>query len=189
LTNKRASEERLKGAESPTVLHLATHGYFFGNVQDKQDAGMQMGGERRRPVPAGSMYRSGLLLAGAENTRRGEDIAGSENGWFSAQEASSINLLGTDLVVMSACETGKGDIQNGRGVFGLQRAMRGAGAESVVMSLWSVDDAATSELMQSFYGHWISGASTPEALRAAQKEMRQHSPHPYYWGAWVCSGE
>jgi len=98
-------------------------------------------------------------------------------------------LLGTDLVVMSACETGKGDIQNGRGVFGLQRAMRAAGAESVVMSLWSVDDDATSALMQSFYGHWLNGLSTPDALKMAQDDLRQKRPHPYYWGAWVCTGE
>ena len=189
LMDKRASEARLKQADLVDVLHLATHGYFLENVKREFDEfGMQQGG-RSQAVQENPMHRSGLLLAGAENTRRGEDISGTENGWFSAQEASGLNLLGTDLVVMSACETGKGDIQNGRGVFGLQRAMRAAGAESVVMSLWSVDDDATSALMQSFYGHWLNGLSTPDALKMAQDDLRQKRPHPYYWGAWVCTGE
>jgi tetratricopeptide (TPR) repeat protein len=189
LMDKRASEARLKQADLVDVLHLATHGYFLENVKREFDEfGMQQGG-RSQAVQENPMHRSGLLLAGAENTRRGEDISGTENGWFSAQEASGLNLLGTDLVVMSACETGKGDIQNGRGVFGLQRAMRAAGAESVVMSLWSVDDDATSALMQSFYGHWLNGMSTPDALKMAQDDLRQKRPHPYYWGAWVCTGE
>ena len=189
LTEKKASEEGLKATVSPTILHLATHGYFLPNVPVEQMDGRSLGGESKQSIPENPMYRSGLLLAGAENTLRGEVLEGTENGWFSAEEASSLNLLGTELVVMSACETGKGDIQNGRGVFGLQRAMRAAGAESVVMSLWSVDDAATSDLMQSFYGHWLAGSSTPDALRLAQFEMREQQPHPYYWGAWVCSGE
>jgi CHAT domain-containing protein len=93
------------------------------------------------------------------------------------------------IVVLSACETGSGDVQNGRGVFGLQRAIKSAGAESLIMSMWSVSDEATSEMMTLFYTHWLGGMSKRESLRKSQEEMRAKYPHPFYWGAFVMLGE
>jgi CHAT domain-containing protein len=148
----------------------------------------QMGGTQTKKT-TNPLMRSGLLFAGAQNTQNEEGIPGDENGWLTAYEASLLNLRNTELVVLSACETGSGDVQNGRGVFGLQRAIKSAGAESLIMSMWSVSDEATSEMMSLFYTHWLGGMSKREALRKAQEKMRAKYSHPFYWGAFVMLGE
>jgi CHAT domain-containing protein len=167
------------------------------------------------------MLRSGLYFAGANRTLAGEaspqgaatgtgkggtngvataadDVAGNavDNGVLTALEAGNLDLTGTELVVLSACNTGQGEVKNGEGVFGLRRALEEAGAQSVMMSLWSVPDKETLELMKLFYAKWLAGTEKHEALKQAQLEMRQrvrseHDGHdlPYYWAAFVLVGK
>ncbi len=126
---------------------------------------------------------------------KGEAIpAGLDNGVLTAYEASTLDLQGTELVVLSACDTGLGEVQNGEGVFGLKRALEEAGAESVLMTMWAVPDRETQELMTRFYGNWLSGMEKAEALRQAQLAERQiviqryGKDDPSYWGAFVLTG-
>ena len=120
-----------------------------------------------------------------------------DDGVLTAYEATGLNLQGTELVVLSACNTGQGEVQNGEGVFGLRRALQEAGAQAVMMSLWEVPDKATEELMTLFYSKWLDGGGIEkhEALRQAQLEMREKTKQdhdgrdlPYFWGAFVLVG-
>ena len=138
------------------------------------------------------MLRSGLFFAGADRLRSGAASAqGLEDGVLTAYQASQLNLEGTELVVLSACETGLGQQSNGERVFGLRRGLQEAGADAVMMSMWSVPDQETQELMALFYAKWLGGMEKPEALRQAQLEERETvrkrfgKDLPYYWGAFV----
>ena len=140
------------------------------------------------------MYNSGLYFSGAaENLNildyKSNEEFKKEDGVLTAYEALNLNIDNTNLVVLSACETGLGEIRNGEGVFGLQRAFIAAGARSVIMSLWKVDDEATNDLMVNFYNFWLDGKSKRESLRLAQQQLKIKYPHPYYWGAFVIIGE
>jgi tetratricopeptide (TPR) repeat protein len=182
-------------ASGPRVVHLATHGFFYADQQIKLS---QPGvGQKDQPtVIEDPMLRSGLYFAGADRTLAGKPTPdGLDNGVLTAMEAGSLNLTGTELVVLSACNTGRGGVEDGEGVFGLHRALEEAGAHAVLMSLWSVPDRETQELMQHFYSRWLSGTEMHEALKEAQLEMRaqvmkEHSGQdlPYYWGAFVLVG-
>ena len=122
------------------------------------------------------MTRSGLLLSGCRPALNHDTIPeGVEDGILTAQEISHLDLRGLDLVVLSACQTGLGDIASGEGVFGLQRGFKSAGAKTIVMSLWKVDDNATMDLMVSFYGYYLKGMSKEESFRQAREELRQKS--------------
>ncbi|TAF31072.1 MAG: CHAT domain-containing protein, partial [Cytophagales bacterium] len=133
--------------------------------------------------------RSGLLLAGCSNYAKAEEKPQTEDGILTALEAANLELDETDLVVLSACETGLGDVKAGEGVYGLQRAFRVAGAKSILISLWKVDDAATQKLMTSFYKNLSKLGNARLAFKAAQKEIRKEYPDPYFWGAFVLVGE
>jgi CHAT domain-containing protein/Tfp pilus assembly protein PilF len=188
---EQALEEVVKKAASPRVLHLATHGFFLPDEQAKTGAsssGQSSGVED-------PMLRSGLFFAGADRTLNMEaPMEGMEIGVLTAYEATSLNLQGTELVVLSACETARGHVQYGEGVFGLGRALQEAGAESVLMSLWSVPDQETQELMTQFYANWLNGMDKSEALRRAEiterdvVKKRYGKDLPYYWGAFVLVG-
>jgi CHAT domain-containing protein/Tfp pilus assembly protein PilF len=190
-TKERALKAVVTGVEHPRLLHLATHG-FFSPDQDKKTNGFDA------ELPSGledPMLRSGLMFAGADRAFKGEPTGDVDNGVLTAYEAAGMDLEGTELVVLSACETGLGVIRNGEGVFGLRRALQEAGAESVLMSLWSAPDRETRELMTIFYENWLAGKDKREALHEAQLEMRKKimtrwdgEDRPYYWGAFVLVG-
>jgi CHAT domain-containing protein/Tfp pilus assembly protein PilF len=192
--NQLALKTVVEQASGPRVVHLATHGFFLPDQQIKADAAGQ-----DESQPSGledPMLRSGLFFAGADRTLAGKPSAeGLDNGVLTALEAGNLNLRGTELVVLSACNTGQGDVKNGEGVFGLRRALEEAGTQSILMSLWSVPDKETLELMKRFYTKWLAGMEIHEALKRAQLEMREgvkksHDGNdlPYYWGAFVLVG-
>lgn len=162
------------------IIHIATHGYFY-KENDSTFNRFELG---EHPL-----VRSGLFLAGADNKWFGDDIPkGVDDGFLTALEISNLNFRGLDLVVLSACETGKGDVR-GDGVFGLQRGFKMAGAESILMSLWKVDDEATSYLMSQFYKYWMSGKEKWTALNFAIRDVRSHKEkgwdNPRYWAAFI----
>jgi CHAT domain-containing protein len=185
-----ATEAIVKQTRGPRVLHIATHGFFL--EADENTARLGARGLKFRPESDAQvrddnpLLRSGLALAGA-NTGG----AAGEDGVLTALEASSLDLRGTQLVVLSACETGLGEVDSGEGVYGLRRAFQLASSETQVMSLWEVDDAATETLMIAFYERLARGEARADALRAAQKQLRKSKryAHPYYWAAFILSGE
>lgn len=181
-----ATEKALKSVNYPRVLHIATHGFFIDELETSSGLKLGAATEYARQNP---LLRSGLLLSGAANFIQNDFRLDEENGILTAYEAANLNLDNTDLVVLSACETGKGEVQNGEGVYGLQRAFQTAGAQAIIMSLWKVDDAATQELMTSFYQNWVTGKTKAEAFRLAQLQLKSKYNHPYYWGAFVMMGD
>jgi CHAT domain-containing protein len=183
-----ASETNIKKQQSPRILHVATHGYFFQDIPMDQTDDRFMGMDRERVVHD-PMLRSGLLFKGANKTLQGEESKG-ENGLLSAAEASLLDLRDTELVVLSACETGKGEVKNSEGVYGLRKAFSDAGAKNIIMSLWKVDDKVTQEFMTRFYEIWLNEKTTiREAFTKTQLEIKAKYPQPYYWGAFILVGE
>lgn len=178
ITGLDAKEESLKSIKSPTVLHLATHGYFLANVRSGT------AGISRSTLESNPMLRSMLFFAGAQNTLDKKPL-GREDGILTAYEAQNLQLEGTELVVLSACKTAQGKIQNGEGVYGLQRALRIAGAQAVLMSLWDVDDKVGREFMTLFYEKWLGGLPKSEAFRAAQLAVKKQHPQPFYWAGFL----
>ncbi|WP_433307541.1 CHAT domain-containing protein [Actinoplanes sp. CA-030573] len=136
------------------------------------------------------LLRSGLALAGANTWLNGgtppED---AEDGLLTAADVAGLDLQGTELVVLSACQTGLGEIRTGEGVFGLRRAFVLAGARTLVMSLWSIPDEETALLMRMFYRGMLAGAPRAQALREAQLRLQATRPDPFYWGAFICQGD
>jgi CHAT domain-containing protein len=189
LTQGQATEARLKALHGPRLLHIATHGFF---LQDNELPAVSLRSASfshdKTPVPVGEnpLLRSGLALAGANLRRSGDQ----DDGILTAAEVAQMDLRGTQLVVLSACETGVGDVKNGEGVYGLRRALVLAGVETQVASLWKVADEATKDLMVTYYQHLLNGEGRSAALRAAQRTMitSQTRAHPYYWAAFVPIG-
>jgi CHAT domain-containing protein len=187
-TGEMASETNIKQEESPRVLHVATHGYFFEDIPMDGSNDLFLGMDKQRVVQD-PMLRSGLLFTGANKTLQGEEAKG-ENGLLSAAEASLLDLRETELVVLSACETGKGEVKNNEGVYGLRKAFADAGAQNIIMSLWKVDDKVTQEFMSRFYEIWLNEKTTiREAFNRTQLEIKAKYPQPYYWGAFILVGE
>lgn len=193
---QNAIEENLKKVSNPKILHIATHGFF------EEDANKSKKNEKKETEigEENPLLKSGLMLAGASLTllKRKNEVTNVEvninknkdDGILTAYEAMNLNLDNTDLVVLSACETGLGEVKNGEGVYGLQRAFNVAGAKALVISLWTVNDAATQKLMTSFYSELLKVNATKRvAFRNAQLELRKEFPEPYYWGAFVMIGE
>ena len=182
-TGPQALEETVKGVKGIRVLHIATHGFF----EPDQAASPNSPGSLED-----AMLRSGLYFAGANRAlTAGRPPADLEDGVLTAYEATGLNLQGTELVVLSACETGLGETSNGEGVFGLRRALQEAGAQAVLMSMWKVPDEETRQLMTLFYKKWLSGKDKPTALREAQLELRHdvmrrwQQDRPHDWAAFV----
>jgi len=188
-----ASEEAFSRLHSPAVLHMATHGYFYadsGLTREELLSRQRSGGLAMIQYSENPLLRSGILLAGACRVWDNKaPIDGISDGVVTAYDVAHMDLSRTELVVLSACETGLGDIMAGEGVFGLRRAFRAAGARAVIMSLWEVPDGRTQELMTLFYENWLDrkmGAA--EALNAAQLTMSTMY-NPYDWAAFVLVGE
>lgn len=182
VTGASASEESVKKLQSPAILHLATHGYFLANTRSTT-AGLS-----KTTLDNNPMLRSMLFFSGAQNTLDKKTV-GAEDGIMTAYEAQNLNLQGTELVVLSACKSAQGKIQNGAGVYGLQRALRIAGAQSVLLSLWDVDDKAGREFMVAFYDNWLNGMDKQDAFRRAQLDIKRKYPQPFYWAGFVLMGE
>jgi CHAT domain-containing protein/Tfp pilus assembly protein PilF len=193
-THELALKGIVEQSSNMRVVHIATHGFFLPDPKIDSNGpalGHDMIAQGEEP-----MLRSGLYFAGADRALAGQPPpTGLDNGVLTALEAGNLNLAGTELVVLSACDTGQGRVKNGEGVFGLRRALEEAGAQSILMSLWSVPDKETLELMQAFYTRWLSGTEKHEALRQAQLAIREEVKQahdgkdvPYYWGAFVLVG-
>jgi len=176
----KATEANLKSIRNPQILHIATHGFFLSDM----DIDDELEGDTEKQLTQNPLFRSGILLAGAALKQE----AGQEDGVLTAFEAMNLHLDQTELVSLSACETGLGEVRNGEGVYGLQRSFLVAGARTVIMSLWQVDDVATQELMSSFYKSWLGGADKFQAFRQAQLEIKERYKLPFYWGAFVLIG-
>ena len=183
----QALESMVKKLKNPRILHLATHGVFLKDVEMIKELDMQE--DRKEKYVENPLLRSMLLFAGAQNTIRGETISGDDDGILTAYEIMNLDLDNTELVVLSACNTGLGEVRNGEGVFGLQRAFQMAGAKAIIMSLWSVNDYATKELMTTFYDKWLSGKSKGDAFREAQLALKDKYKDFYYWGGFIMVGE
>ena len=190
LIGPAATHDAITAVHGPSVLHVATHGFFLDNdaLAQAQTRGLKLEGpaERHaRATPVDGLDRSGLIFAGANRHRSDDD------GILTASEASWLDLWGTELVVLSACDTGVGDVSAGDGVRGLQRAMLLSGARSLVMSLWKVDDDATRDLMAGFYARLSRGEGRSDALRDTQLELLAEPgrAHPFYWASFVHSGD
>ena len=193
-----AGEQARAGAiqqqqQAPWLLHLATHAYFQPDLPkaERKDDQPQRGNNQGPADLSGEnpLLRSGITLAGANQP----DADPDDDGYLTALEVARLNWKGTELVVISACESGKGDIQAGEGVYGLKRAIAVAGARSSLLSLWKVDDRATAAFMESFYSKLKAGNGRADALAATQQEFRQSSipawRHPYVWAAFQLSGD
>jgi CHAT domain-containing protein/lipopolysaccharide biosynthesis regulator YciM len=179
-----ASEESFKsigtegGTLTPSVLHIATHGFFFPASQTNSKGSVFQ-------MSDNPMMRSGLVMAGANRFwQHNKPYSGIEDGILSAFDIANMNLSGTKLVVLSACETGLGDIQGTEGVYGLQRAFKMAGADYILMSLWEVPDKQTAELMEKFYTFWLDGIPMTMAFAQAQQAMKLKY-EPYFWAGFV----
>ncbi|MTI20467.1 CHAT domain-containing protein, partial [Fulvivirga sp. RKSG066] len=185
-TEAQATEGNLKSIDNPKVLHVATHGYFLEDKHLNKEKVFGVSTESARDNP---LLRAGILLTGAQNAQSGSNsLESSNNGVLTAYEAMNLSLQQTDLVVLSACETGVGDVKAGEGVYGLQRAFFAAGANTLIMSLWKVDDAATQELMTNFYDNWSRYGNKKEAFKKAQLALKSKHQDPYYWGAFIMIG-
>jgi CHAT domain-containing protein/tetratricopeptide (TPR) repeat protein len=199
-----ALEARIKKYRSPRILHFATHGFFLKDQErdpnkEKRDLGAldslgfaESGGMGRLSGLnlENPLLRSGLALAGVNTWLKGQSPpSDAEDGLLTAEDVTGMDLLDTELVVLSACETGLGEVRTGEGVFGLRRSFVLAGADTLVMSLWKVPDQQTQELMEEFYSRILAGEPRAEALKNAQMSIRSKHPHPFYWGAFICQGD
>jgi CHAT domain-containing protein len=183
-----ATEKKLKTVKAPTLMHIATHGYFLADAEVRDGSAMGIDAENAKNNP---LLRSGLLMANppAEGQQNSNvDLSSNDNGVLTAYEAMNLDLEGTDLIVLSACETALGDVKAGEGVYGLQRAFLVAGANALIMSLWQVDDAATQLLMTNFYTNWTKTGNKAKAFKQAQFQLMTKYKEPYYWGAFVMMG-
>ncbi|MFH0893737.1 MAG: CHAT domain-containing tetratricopeptide repeat protein [Bacteroidota bacterium] len=186
LTGDSALEESFKSmsGNSPAIIHIATHGFYFSKKDGSKNASVQ---DNEFKIAADPLLRSGLVMAGGNRTWVGGSMpAGIDDGILTAYEVSLLDLSKTELVVLSACETGLGDINDSEGVYGLQRAFKMAGVRYIIYTLWEIRDEVTVEFMDVFYSQWMGGKEIHTAFRAAQEAMRAKY-EANYWAAFVLS--
>ncbi len=178
-----ATEDRIKAMESPRIFHVATHGFFM-QEENVSSSSLQ---QQRTPNP---LLKSGLLFVGAEELLEENNVYqfNKKDGVLTAYEAMNLKLDRTELVVLSACETGLGEIRSGEGVYGLQRAFIVAGAQNVIMTLFKVNDQVTQELMSTFYKTWLETGDKRSAFVNAKKHIKDKYDSPIYWGSFVMIG-
>jgi len=202
LLDAEALKSGIRQLHSPRILHVATHGFFLRNhdvaalpsptwdfrfLEGKAGETTRVFGtaDLRNPL-----LRSGLALAGANTWLAGKDPpTAAEDGLLTAEDVTGLDLIETQLVVLSACETGLGDVRIGEGVYGLRRAFSLAGVQTLLMTLWKIPDQQTQELMVDFYKRLLAGEGRADALRNAQLAIKEKCPEPLYWGAFVCQGD
>jgi CHAT domain-containing protein len=194
LLGPAATKQALLTLDTPGILHIATHGFFredaaapastlaVSRVSALGEASPLQGS----PDP---LLRSGLVLSGASAQQEPSGPLLREDALITALELAGLDLWGTQLVVLSACDTGRGDIKLGQGVYGLRRALVSAGAEALVMSLWKVNDESTRQFMEAYYSELLAGEGRTSALRQAMREFRRKQPHPYYWAPFIALGK
>ena len=193
---EKATALAVQEQAAPKVLHLASHSYFLtSQKQEKKSEKLfeKLQGFRiffsKDFQGENPLVRSGIVLAGANQPEANPE----DDGYLTALEVAKLNWQGTEMVIISGCESGKGYIQSGEGVYGLKRSIAVAGARSSVLSLWKVDDIATAAFMKSFYERLKRGIGRAEALAATQQEFRNHPipawRHPYVWAAFQLSGD
>lgn len=186
LTQNDANEESFKAFDThaPELIHIATHGFYFPPGENVTSSFFN--GLHSYTKKDNSMLYSGLLFAGGNNAWTGKEIAeGVEDGILTAEEISRLDLRGNKLIVLSACNTGLGDINNVDGVFGLQRGLKRAGVKTILMSLWKVPDEETRVLMSLFYKELLSGVTPRQSLKTAQKQLMSMGKSPYYWAGFI----
>jgi CHAT domain-containing protein len=199
LTGEGATREAfLQYAPGKRVLHVATHGFFMEgscqSVLERQSNTLKRDSPFLHATAENPLLLSGLALAGVN--RRDPKQSTEDDGILTAEEIASVNLEGVDWAVLSACETGIGAIKAGEGVFGLRRAFQVAGAKTVIMSLWRIEDETTRQWMTALYrNHFLNQEGTGESVRDAslqilrQRQARHQSTHPFYWGAFIAAGD
>lgn len=198
LLGRDATDVALLNLQAPGILHVATHGFFDILRQivqptiERHADGVRSTWIRVEARPANPLLRSALVLARPQPEQWRQSFRSADleqpDGLVTALEMAGMNLWGTQLVVLSACDTGRGDSHPGQGVYGLRRAVLAAGAETLVMSLWKVDDQATEELMTAFYTYLHRGLGRADALEQAALGVMQRYPHPHYWASFISLG-
>lgn len=179
-----ATEQNLRNLldKKPDVIHLATHGFFIAKSDEARKVPFF---QHYSQAIENSMQRAGIALAGAEDTWTGvQQPEEANDGILTANEVAQMDLNGTQLVTLSACETALGDYSF-EGVFGLPRGFKQAGVKSLLVSLWSVNDKSTSLLMSSFYRYWMQGETKQQAFKHAVNDVRKDYPEPFYWAPFV----
>ena len=187
-----ALDSRLKAVRSPKILHIATHGFFLPPLPQAPIMEQMLidGKDATEFLVQDPMYCSGLVLAGAETILSGGRVPVEvEDGLLTAADIVGMDLRGTELVVLSACETALGEICIGEGILGLRRAFAIAGAKTLVMSCWKVDDSVTAELMEIFYRSLVTHVPKAMCLRFAQLQIKKRYKHPFYWAPFILQGD
>lgn len=197
IAGKEGSEESVKNLSGShkSLIHIATHGFYWENDEAEDRASnnnrlffmSELGNKSPRNIEDKALTRSGLLMAGANNALSGKELPENvDDGILTAKEIADLDFRNLDLVVLSACQTGMGDL-SGDGVFGLQRGFKKAGANSILMSLWDVDDKATQILMTEFYKNYLGGMSKQKSLNEAQRVVRETPgfEDPEFWAAFI----
>ena len=190
LKGDEASEATFKelSGNSPNLIHIATHGFFYENRVSQFSNLSDLSLEDHYRLASDPLLRSGLIMAGANYSwKKGHNPPNAqEDGILTAHEISNLDLSNTDLVVLSACETGLGDIEGSEGVYGLQRAFKMAGVDHLIMSLWKVPDEETAIFMKTFYNNWLKGSSIRDAFTISQRQLsKSYYNEPSKWAAFV----